>query len=90
MAVPKKKKTRARRDERRSHHALTRLALVACKECGHMNPPHRICKNCGTYRGRKMVGSGAEAALQKMEATKKADKKSEKTKEKPKTSKAKK
>ena len=82
MAVPKKKKTTAARDERRSHHALKKMALVACSECGFMNPPHRACKKCGNYRGRKMVGSGAVATLQKMEAAKKPKKDTKKKTEK--------
>jgi large subunit ribosomal protein L32 len=82
MAVPKKKKTRAARDERRSHHALSKMALTACPECGFMNPPHRVCKNCGSYRGRKMVGSGVAAALQKTEAKKETKKATEKKSEK--------
>ena len=34
MAVPKKKTSRTRRDQRRSHHALKGPGLVPCPNCG--------------------------------------------------------
>ena len=42
MAVPKKKTSQARRNQRRAHHALKEPKLVACP-------------NCGYYKGRTAV-----------------------------------
>ncbi len=47
--------TRAHTGNRRSHHALTALALVACAKCGAKHLRHRVCPSCGTYRGRQVV-----------------------------------
>lgn len=53
--VPKKRTSKARRDSRRSHHALTAPNLVACLECKEMKPQHVVCPHCGSYRGRQVL-----------------------------------
>lgn len=56
MAVPKGKVSKARRDKRRSSvWKLSAPALVACPKCGAYHLPHRVCKNCGTYKGREVI-----------------------------------
>lgn len=55
MAVPKRRTTRSRRDMRRSHHALPTPSRSACPRCGEPRLPHRVCSNCGTYRGREVI-----------------------------------
>ncbi len=56
MAVPKKKTSKARRDSRRSSTwKLEAPALVKCKNCGEMNLAHRVCSNCGMYRGKVII-----------------------------------
>lgn len=55
MAVPKRKTSRARRDRRRSHHALKVPGIVECPNCGEMHLSHRVCPNCGYYKGRTAV-----------------------------------
>ncbi|MBD87253.1 MAG: 50S ribosomal protein L32 [Rhodospirillaceae bacterium] len=54
MAVPKKKVTRSRRDKRRSHHALTRVNVVECPNCGELKRAHHVCAACGHYRDRQV------------------------------------
>ncbi len=55
MAVPKKKTSQARRDQRRSHHAIKGPNLVECPRCFSMKMPHRVCQECGYYKGRTAV-----------------------------------
>ena len=55
MAVPKKKTSSARRDQRRAHHALAGPSLVICPNCGQPHVPHRVCRECGYYKGRTAV-----------------------------------
>ena len=55
MAVPKKKTAKARRNLRRSHHALRGPNLATCPNCGAQRMPHRVCPECGSYNGRKVV-----------------------------------
>ena len=54
-ALPKKKISRRRRDNRRGHDKLTPIALVSCPSCRRPVPPHRACPNCGQYRGREVI-----------------------------------
>ncbi len=53
--VPKKKTSKSRRDQRRSHHALSAPALVPCPQCGAPKPPHTVCPECGYYKGEKIL-----------------------------------
>jgi large subunit ribosomal protein L32 len=55
MGVPKRKVAHARQMDRRSHHALTLPRLEACPHCHEPKLPHRVCPNCGWYRGRLAV-----------------------------------
>jgi large subunit ribosomal protein L32 len=54
-AVPKRRISKSRKNRRRAHDALTPFHLVPCPECGEMRRTHRVCHNCGTYRGRKVM-----------------------------------
>lgn len=53
--LPKKRTSKARRDQRRSHHALTAPELVECPVCRTMKPPHVVCPECGSYAGRQVI-----------------------------------
>ena len=55
MAVPKRRQSKHRRNNRRSHDALKRIQLVRCSNCSAAIKPHHICANCGYYRGRQMI-----------------------------------
>ncbi len=56
MAVPKRKVSKARRDKRRS--AVWKLdtpAFSRCSHCGALTAPHKVCKNCGYYKGVEVI-----------------------------------
>jgi large subunit ribosomal protein L32 len=56
MAVPKKRKSKSRRDMRRAHHdRISPPRLTECPECGELRIPHKVCPACGNYRGREVV-----------------------------------
>jgi large subunit ribosomal protein L32 len=55
MAVPKRKKSKSKRDKRRTHQKLTAPNTAACPECGEAILPHHACPSCGYYKGRKVV-----------------------------------
>jgi large subunit ribosomal protein L32 len=63
MSVPKKRRTSSSRDRRRSHHALKQTGLVKCSKCKTMILPHKVCKNCGYYKGEEIIK--VETALDK-------------------------
>ncbi|MGM9649020.1 MAG: 50S ribosomal protein L32 [Butyricicoccaceae bacterium] len=56
MAVPKRKISKARRDTRRNNvWKLSMPGMVKCPKCGAFTLPHRMCKACGTYKGREVM-----------------------------------
>lgn len=58
MAVPKRKVSKARRDKRRSQvWKLSALAFSRCPQCGELKLPHRVCGNCGYYKGKEVIAS---------------------------------
>lgn len=53
MAVPKRRKSRSKRNMRRAQHdKVTAPNLVPCPNCGEPAVPHRACASCGHYKGR--------------------------------------
>ena len=55
MAVPFRKVSKTRKRMRRSHNAITADTTTKCPECGATIKPHRVCKECGSYKGKKAV-----------------------------------
>lgn len=53
-AVPKRRISKKRRDERRAHHALKPLNLVKDKETGELRRPHTVSKRTGRYKGQEI------------------------------------
>lgn len=54
-AQPKRKTSKQRKNNRRSHHALQSIALSICPECKKAKPAHQVCPNCGTYEGVQVI-----------------------------------
>lgn len=60
MAVPKRKVSKARRDKRRSSVSkLSKPAFSKCTHCGELMVPHRVCGNCGYYKGVEVLKKDA-------------------------------
>jgi large subunit ribosomal protein L32 len=56
MAVPKKKTSKAKsRSRRASAWTLDTPARSVCPRCQAAKLPHRVCSNCGWYKGREAV-----------------------------------
>lgn len=47
--------TKGHTGNRRSHHALVAPRLSKCSNCGDYHQRHRICKECGFYKGIKIT-----------------------------------
>ena len=60
--VNRMRATRSHRDNRRSHHGLTVVRLSKCQNCQALHQSHRICMNCGSYNGRKIIDLAAKVA----------------------------
>jgi large subunit ribosomal protein L32 len=55
VAVPKRKTSKTRKNWRRAHHALAAPARARCPQCGASRLPHRVCSECGHYRGATRI-----------------------------------
>ena len=55
MAVPKKKTSKSKRDMRRSHDRVKMPNVTLCPQCHEPVLPHRVCVQCGTYRGKTII-----------------------------------
>ncbi len=59
MAVQQNKKSRSKRDMRRSHDALTGPTLSVDATSGEKHRRHHVTAD-GFYRGRKVIEKGSE------------------------------
>jgi large subunit ribosomal protein L32 len=55
MAHPKHKISKQRRNKRRTHQKLELPTLSHCSNCGTTVLYHRVCPQCGYYRGRLII-----------------------------------
>lgn len=54
MANPKRRHSKARTAKRRAHDALVPASAGECPRCHEPKLPHRVCPQCGYYRGRQV------------------------------------
>ncbi|PID83573.1 50S ribosomal protein L32 [Candidatus Campbellbacteria bacterium] len=47
--------TRGHSNNRRSHHTIKAPRLSMCKNCGEYHQRHRVCLECGYYKGEKVL-----------------------------------
>ncbi len=52
MAVPQHRTSKTRKRLRRTHFKLTIPGMVECPNCHEQKLSHRVCPNCGYYKGR--------------------------------------
>ncbi len=55
MAVPKKKTSKSKRDQRRSHHALKTTNVVVDGITGEYKLSHHLSLKDGFYKGRQVI-----------------------------------
>jgi large subunit ribosomal protein L32 len=65
MAVPKKKTSRSRRNNRRSHDALTKINVIVDSKTGEYKLPHHISLIDGHYNGKKIFKTKEEKRAEK-------------------------
>ena len=55
VAVPKNKKSKSKRDKRRTHDKLKVANIVECPRCHSKKIAHRVCENCGYYNNKEII-----------------------------------
>lgn len=61
MAHPKRKTSKQRRDKRRAHYKATALTVAVCSNCGTTVRYHRVCPECGYYKGKPAIEKAVSA-----------------------------
>ncbi|MCK5823233.1 MAG: 50S ribosomal protein L32 [Bacteroidales bacterium] len=55
MAHPKSRISKQRKHKRRTHYKAELPTLATCSNCGATVEYHRVCPECGYYRGKLAV-----------------------------------
>ena len=55
MANPKNRTSRTRTRLRRANLKLVSPNTNLCPQCHEPKMPHRVCGNCGYYKGREVI-----------------------------------
>ena len=59
-ALPKKKRTKARKGKRWSHSELSMVSISTCPHCRASKRSHQVCPSCGYYAGREVIKIGGK------------------------------
>ena len=55
MPVPKKRTSKSRQGQRRSHDKLSQPTMSECSQCHEMRSPHHVCSHCGFYKDKEVM-----------------------------------
>ena len=70
MPVPKRKTSKSRRDKRSSGKFIREKSGTKCPNCKEIIATHSVCKECGHYKGVKIIKTKAEKQQEKGQARK--------------------
>lgn len=69
MAVPKKKTTKSKRNQRRSHDGLKRINVVVDATTGEYKLPHHISLSDGYYNGKEVFATAEDTTANEANTT---------------------
>ena len=70
MPVPKRKRSKARRDKRFANKGIKPQSITKCANCQEPIATHQACLACGHYKGKKVLETKAERAVKRAESKK--------------------
>ncbi len=62
MAHPKHRHSKQRKNKRRTHYKAEASTLTTCSNCGATVLTHRVCPECGHYKGMLAIEKEEAAA----------------------------
>jgi large subunit ribosomal protein L32 len=65
MPVPKRKRSKSRRDKRFANKGIKKCAITACAHCSSALAPHIACAVCGHYKGIKVINTKTEREMRR-------------------------
>ena len=70
MPVPKRKRSRSRRDKRFANKGMEVKAVTTCNNCEKAIMPHQACQYCGFYKGKKVLTTKMDRSLTREQSRK--------------------
>ncbi len=55
MAVPKRKRSKMKKRQHKAANRYEGVQPTFCTNCNSPVEPHRVCKACGTYKGKQVI-----------------------------------
>ena len=65
MGVPKRKRSRPRRDKRHANKGVKVKAITGCTNCAAPLATHQACRECGFYKGAKVLTTKADRQVKR-------------------------
>ena len=57
MAVPKRRTSKRKKRARNTHKTAPAIAIQLCPQCQSPKRPHRVCGECGYYKGEQRAAA---------------------------------
>lgn len=67
MPVPKRKRSRARRDSRFANKGMKAKSITACLQCQAPIMTHQACGTCGFYKGVKVLATKVDRTIKRVQ-----------------------
>lgn len=77
MPVPKRKRSRSRRDKRFANKGVTVRSISTCTNCSTAVSSHTACLSCGFYKGRKVLETKSDRSVRRADNRKEKEVKQE-------------
>ncbi|MFT6765959.1 MAG: large subunit ribosomal protein L32 [Alteromonas naphthalenivorans] len=65
MPVPKRKRSRQRRDKRFANKGVKVRSIATCNNCSTAISSHTACLSCGFYKGRKVLDTKTDRSVRR-------------------------
>lgn len=77
MPVPKRKRSRQRRDKRFANKGVKVRSISSCTNCSEALSSHTACQACGFYKGKKVLVTKADRSVKRADGRKEKEGKKE-------------